>query len=96
MDLRGIQRRAVALAIPDWEWRDDDVVFLNFQADWSTFYSPEEEWHDNQAFVVCVRRVGYLPQNGCTGTDRSQSRLAPFTGKRAVAFIEALVGEGDA
>lgn len=90
--VREMEQDAVAVAFPDWEWRDDDVVTINQGWEDAGGYSEYTSWDAAFSISVAVRREGYyydMPYN------ETQARHASYSNDECAQFWVDLMARGE-
>lgn len=89
--LKDMERDAVSIVFPDWEWRDDDVVIIGQQWTEAGGYSEYTAWDASFQTSVDVRRADHTHDQGC---EASCCRGDSYTGDEAAQFWAALMEKG--
>lgn len=89
--VRDMERDAVAVAFPDWESRDDDVVIVDQQWTEAGGYSEYTAWDASFETTVEVRRADYFNEEGW---DETRNRRNSYTGNDAAEFWAELMKKG--
>jgi len=85
-----MERDAVAVAFPDWEWRDDDVVTVSQEYDSGYYYSEYTNEPASFKFHVSVRRETPEPD----GLGWNKERWCEYRNEEAGQFWSDLMRKG--
>ena len=89
--VRDMERDAVAVAFPDWGWRDDDVVIIDQQWTEAGGYSEYTAWDASFETSIEVRRAD---DTNDQGWDEDRNRRQSYTGDEAAQFWSELMAKG--
>jgi hypothetical protein len=72
--IREMEQDAVAVSIPNWEWRDDDVVLIDTY--WEEGWHSDDSWWDPTfQLIIVVERADKSAQASCTCTNKDATEF---------------------